>query len=119
MYMGTRGTLILRRETEAYLFNEGEGQATRVEVSRQTSAPVADASATRVADSPGRTVSASSQANTERMIAYRNEIAEFCSAIRTGGAVRCGPEKAMRSALAVLTANRSAEKHARLEIPSE
>jgi predicted dehydrogenase len=117
MYMGTKGTLILRRETEAYLFTEGEANSTRVEVSPKTSEPVADSSATRAADSPGRTVSATT--NTERNIAYRNEIAEFCSAIRTGSAVRCGPERAMRSAIAVLTANRSAEKHARLEMASD
>jgi predicted dehydrogenase len=117
MYMGTKGTLILRRETEAYLFTEGEANSTRVEVSPKTSEPVADSSATRTADSPGRTVSATT--NTERNIAYRNEIAEFCSAIRTGSAVRCGPERAMRSAIAVLTANRSAEKHARLEMASD
>jgi predicted dehydrogenase len=119
MFMGTKGTLILKNEIEAYLFNEGEGQSTRIEVSRQTSEPVADASATRPADATGRTVSAPTQAQTERNIAYRNEIAEFCSAIRTGSAVRCGPEKAMRSAAAILTANRSAEKHVRLEILSE
>ncbi len=119
MYMGTKGTLILRREIEAYLFTEGEGSTTRVEVSPKTSEPVADSSATRPADSPGRTVNAATQTQTERNIAYRNEIAEFCSAIRTGSAVRCGPEKAMRSAIAVLTANRSADKHARLEMGSD
>jgi predicted dehydrogenase len=119
MYMGTKGTLILRREIEAYLFTEGEGSTTRVEVSPRTSEPVADSSATRPADSPGRAVNAATQTQTERNIAYRNEIAEFCSAIRTGSAVRCGPEKAMRSAIAVLTANRSAEKHARLEMGSD
>jgi predicted dehydrogenase len=119
MYMGTKGTLILRREIEAYLFTEGEGQSTRMEVSPKTSEPVADSSATRAADSPGRTVTATTQSNTERNIAYRNEIAEFCSSIRTGSAVRCGPERAMRSAIAVLTANRSAEKHVRLDMASD
>jgi predicted dehydrogenase len=118
MFMGTRGTLILRSETEAYLFNEGEGQSTRVEVTRQTAEPVADASATRPADSPGRTINASTQAQTDRGLSYRNEIAEFCSAIRTGNAVRVGPERAMRSAVAVLTANRAAEQHTRLQVPS-
>ena len=101
---------------EAYLFSEGETKSTRVEVSRQTSQPVADASATRPADSPGRTINMSSQQQNERDIAYKNEIAEFCSSIRTGKAVRCGPVKAMKSAIAVLTANRSSEKHARSEL---
>ncbi len=115
MFMGTKGTLILQNETEVYLFNEGEGTATRVEVSQQTPAPVADASATRPADAPGRTVNPATQAQTDRGISYRNEIAEFCASVRTGNPVRCGPEKAMRSAIAVITANRSAERHTRLE----
>jgi predicted dehydrogenase len=118
MFLGTKGTLIMQNETEVYLFNEGEAQSTRVEVSRQTSAPVADASATRPADSPGRAVNAATQAQTDRGISYKNEIAEFCAAVRTGKPVRCGPEKAMRSAIAVLVANASAEKKAQLEIAS-
>jgi len=119
MFMGTKGTLILKHETEAYLFNEGESVSTRVEVSPRSSSPVVDASATRAADSPGRTINQATSDQTDRTAAYRNEIAEFCSAIRTGTPVRCGPEKAMRSAIACLTANRAAEKQARLEIASE
>ncbi|MGH9901845.1 MAG: Gfo/Idh/MocA family protein, partial [Pyrinomonadaceae bacterium] len=124
MFTGTKGTLVLKRELEAYLFNEGEGrqaaqaaQATRVEVSPQTSNPVADASASRpTAESGDRTVSAATQAQTERGISYQNEIAGFCSAIRTGSPLRCGPEKAMRSAVTVLTANRAAEQRTRLPV---
>ena len=128
MYMGTKGTLILKREIEAYLFTEGEAATTRVEVSRQGSGPVADASASRPADAPGRTITApnspssgtssgtSGGAPTDRELAYRNEIAEFCAAVRTGTPVRCGPEKAMKSAVACLTANRAAEQKARLEL---
>jgi len=119
MFMGTKGTLILSNEVEAFLFNEGGTSTTRVEVSRQTPGPVADAAATRPADSPGRTVNVSNQVTIDRDISYRNEIAEFCSSIRTGAPVRCGPEKAMRSAIAILMANRSAENHQRLEISVE
>lgn len=119
MFMGTKGTLILRHETEAYLFGEGEGAATRVEVSRQSANPIVDASATRPADSPGRAINSGSGAQTDRGEAYRNESSEFCAAIRTGGHVRCGPEKAMRSAIACLTANKAAEQKARLVIAGE
>lgn len=117
MFLGTKGTLILQNEIEVYLFNEGAEQATKVEVSRQTAAPVADASATRPADAPGRTVNAATQAQTDRGLSYKNEIAEFCASIRTGQPVRVGPIKAMQSALAVFTANASAEKRTRLELP--
>jgi predicted dehydrogenase len=124
MYMGTKGTLILKKEIEAYLFTEGEAQTTRVEVSRQSGAPVADASASRpAADTTGRTVNApnaqAAAGQTDRDLAYRNEIAEFCAAVRTGSPVRCGPEKAMKSAISCLTANRSAEQKARLVISGE
>ena len=120
MFMGTKGTLILRQENEAYLFNEGEAAATQVDVSRQSSAPVVDTSASRPPDAPGRTVNAQGSVDqTERGSAYRNEIAEFCAAVRTGTPVRGGPEKAMRSAVACLTANRAAEQKARLVIAYE
>src|SRR5215813_680725 len=118
MFMGTKGTLILKHETEAYLFNEGEGASTRIEATRQSAAPVADASATRPADSPGRTIG-SQGAQNDRGLAYQNEQAEFCAAIRTGNPVRVGPDKAMHSAVACLTANQSAEQKSRLLIAPE
>ena len=116
MFLGTEGTLIMHNETDVYLFHERGSQSTRVEVSRQTSAPVADASATRPADSLGRTVNAANQTQIERGISYKNEIAEFCAAVRTGSAIRGGADRAMKSAVAVLAANASAEKRVRLEI---
>ena len=118
-FMGTKGMLILSNENEAYLFNEGEAASTRVEVSRQSAGPVVDSSASRPADSPGRTINAAGAAPAERNSAYRNEVSEFCAAIRTGTPLRCGPEKAMRSAVSIITANRSAEQKARLVIAGE
>jgi predicted dehydrogenase len=119
MFMGTKGTLILKHETEAYLFAEGESGTTRVEATRQTSGPVADASATRPTDAAGRSITTGSGDQNDRAAAYRNEIAEFCSALRTGKPVKCGPERAMKTAVACLTANRSAETGTRLAIPNE
>lgn len=55
----------------------------------------------------------------DRAAAYKNEIAEFCSAVRTGNPVRCGPEKAMRTAVACITANRSADTKTRAVIENE
>ena len=77
MFMGTKGTLLLRHEVEAYLFNEGEGESTKA------------ASATGPTDSPVRSAPAGDGG--EKSSAYRLEIAEFCSAIRTGSPIRCGP----------------------------
>lgn len=105
----------MTRELEAYLFNEGENSTTRVEVSRQSVGPVADSSATQPADSTARTVN-QGDSIPNKGISYQNEIAEFCGAIRTGRPIRCGPEKAMKSAVAVLVGNSSAERRTRLEI---
>ena len=109
MFMGTKGTLILRHEVEAYLFNEKEVEAPEAQGSTSTSKPVPDGAATRPPAADGG----------EKSSAYRLEIAEFCSAVRTGSPIRCGPQKAMRTAIACLTANRAAEKRARLEISNE
>jgi predicted dehydrogenase len=122
MFMGTKGTLIMTRELEAYLFTEpGAGEAvaqsqTRIEVSKQNGGPVADSSASQPAGAAQRTVNMGDQI-VNKGISYQNEIAEFCSAIRTGSPVRCGGEKAMTSAVAILTGNASAEKGTKLEIP--
>lgn len=115
MFMGTKGTLIMARELDAYLFNEGENSTTRVEISR-SSGPVADASATQPPDSTSRTVDTGGGLE-NKGISYQNEIAEFCAAIRTGSPVRCGGEKAKASAVAVIIGNSSAEKQIRLDIP--
>lgn len=117
MLMGTKGTLILRGEAEAYLFDEEDGRSAGIEVSRQTSGPVLDASESRIADAAGRTVNAPADERVDRLTAYRQEIAEFCSAVRTGSPLRCGPERAMVSAASCITANLSAERKQRLEIP--
>ncbi|HZB46635.1 MAG TPA: Gfo/Idh/MocA family oxidoreductase, partial [Pyrinomonadaceae bacterium] len=128
MFLGTKGTLVLKRETEAYLFPEkgAEGgaapaaQVTKVETSPQSANPVADASATRPTNDPqGRTADAgaATQQQTDRGLSYRDEIAGFCAAVRTGQPVRCGPEKAMRSAVSVFAANQAADQKARVAIP--
>jgi predicted dehydrogenase len=134
MYMGTKGTLIMTRELEAYLFNEkqapGDAQnpnpqpsQTKIETSPQSSGPVADTSATQPGGSGGSRPNAGTQRTVNGVqeiankgISYQNEIAEFCSAIRTGTPVRCGGEKAMTSAVAILTGNASAEKGVKLPI---
>ncbi len=118
MFMGTKGTLIMTRELEAYLFmeNKGEVPTTKVELSRQSSGPVADSSASQPAGSAQRTVNMGDSI-VNKGISYQNEIAEFCTAIRTGSAIRCGGEKAMTSAVAILTGNMSGEKQTKLEIP--
>lgn len=120
MYMGTKGTLIMTRELDSYLFNENDDvtKQTRVEVSKQTPGPVADSSASKPVEDNARAVDSGFGSILDKGISYRNEIAEFCTAIRTGSPVRCGGENAMASAVAILTGNMAAEKRTQLDIPT-
>ncbi len=117
-FMGTKGTLILRGEVEALLFNEEDARSTTIEVSKQTSDPVMDASESRSADAAGRTVAGARGEKLDRVAAYGLEIAGFCSAIRTRTPLRCGAERALKSATACIMANESAAKKVAMPLPS-
>jgi predicted dehydrogenase len=114
--MGTRGTLFMLGERDALLFSEQDEKSTNIEVSKQTGNAIIDASESRSADAAGRTVERRSETNVDRLTAYGNQISEFCSAVRTGSPLRCGPEKALNSAMSCLAANEAIEKKVRLPI---
>ena len=118
--LGTKGTLILKRETEAYFFPEG-GQAaapTSVEVTKRSGNAIVDASESRAADVQGRTVAGEAQGERfPRLLSYRNEINGFCSAIRAGTPLAVGPEKAIASATACIRAFEACEQKTRLTMP--
>ena len=114
MFMGTKGTLILRRETDAMLFEEGGEGRTAVEVTAR-SGPALESSETKPQTAGARGVGAD-VATVERPASYRLEISEWSAAIRTGRPLRCGPEKAMGSAFACLAANRAVQGHTRVEL---
>ena len=118
-FFGTKGTLILQGESEAYLFDEGTGQpaATGIQVTPRGSGPALEASESRVADAAGRG-QASTSSSGDRLVAYRNEISGFCSAVRTGRPLLCGPERAMGSARACLAAFDAVDRKTRIEIPA-
>jgi predicted dehydrogenase len=123
MYMGTKGTLIIVREVDALLFEEGSSaQRTVVETTPRTSGPAVETSETM----PGnRNVSAAPVAPAPgdpgsrpgvRPLSTRTEIQRFCSAIRVGTPLACGPEKAMDSARACIRANEAIKQKTRLAI---
>jgi predicted dehydrogenase len=119
MFLGTKGTLILRAETEAFLFEEGTGKrATAVELAPRGSGAVVDATETRPAqaggppNAPGSTVP-------DRMdpgLAYRQELSGFCAAVRAGRPLACGIDRALGSGLACLRANEAIDQKQRLAI---
>jgi predicted dehydrogenase len=120
-YYGTKGTLILSGETEAYLFDEGQPpgatKATSVEVSSKTAGPATEASESRSADAAGRGVAGGAAGDhADRLAAYRYEIDGFCSAIRTGVPLKCGAERGAASAKACIAAYEAIEKQQRVTI---
>ena len=98
-FFGTKGTLMLKGETEAYLFEEGGGaRPTGIEVAAAAGGPGA-----RGLGEPrgrcGRTVEQRRRpTGGDRLASYRHEISGFCAAIRTGAPLACGPDKAIGSA---------------------
>src|SRR5262249_32947219 len=104
-FMGTKGTLILRGETEVFLFNEEGSRSTSIDVSKQPSKPVIDAAESLKAGAAGHAGSTATAEKVDRAAAYGLEIAGFCSAIRSGASLRCGPERALKSATACILAN--------------
>jgi predicted dehydrogenase len=120
-YYGTKGTLILKGEVEAYLFEEGapagEARATGVSVAPKAGGPAGAASESRAADAAGsgKGVGAASGGG-DRLAAYRYQIGGFCSAIRTGAPLRVGPDRALASARACIAGFDAIETRTRIEI---
>jgi predicted dehydrogenase len=117
MYAGTKGTLILTRERDAMLFEEGStGQATAIETAQRGTGPVIDSSETKPESRSADTQAASPTGTFDRAQSPRREIQRFCSAIRVGTPLACGPEKAMASARACIRAHEAVEASTWLKI---
>jgi predicted dehydrogenase len=115
-FYGTKATLILRGETEAYLFDEGgAARPTTVEVTPKGAGPALEASESRSAEAAG-SARAGAPERIERVAAYRLEVSGFCAAVRTGKPLACGPERAVGSAKACIRANEAVEKKTRLAV---
>jgi hypothetical protein len=122
MFMGTKGTLIMQRELDALLFEEGSAasRSTAVETTPRTSGPAAQSSETmsgntrQAAAAPAASVGGSQP--TVRVRGSRIMIQRFCSAIRVGTHISCGPDKAYDSARACIRANEAIKQKTRLTI---
>ena len=112
-FFGTKGTLILRHERDALLFDEGSeaARATSIEVSPKNAGPALDASESRSAEAAGSFKSGAPE-KIERVAAYRLEVSGFCASIRTGKPLLCGPDRAIGSAKACIRAAEAVEKKA-------
>jgi predicted dehydrogenase len=120
MYMGTKGTLIMLRESEALLFEEGaSNRSTSIEVTPRTSGPAAQSSETMAGNTrqgPATATQATETSANNRPRATRVEIQRFCAAIRVGAPVACGPDKAFASARACIRANEAIKQKTRVTI---
>jgi predicted dehydrogenase len=120
MYMGTKGTLIMLREREAMLFEEGSAanRATTVETTPRGAGAVAQSSETMTANTrqPSDGPSAAASSGQDRPRSTRLQIQRFCAAIRVGTPVACGMDKAFDSARACIRANEAIKQKARLAI---
>jgi predicted dehydrogenase len=118
MYQGTKGTLILLREAEALLFEEEAGKrstaisvvAGYVDTAALSSETMMGNTNTGAASAPG----AATQATGPRPT--RVEIQRFCSAIRVGTPLACGPDKAIGSAVPCIKANEAMKQKTRLKV---
>jgi predicted dehydrogenase len=118
-FMGTRGTLIFGSEGEVMLFTEDDRPTTIESIAPGGNALV-DASESRLADARGRTAEkeARGSGDADRLLPYRLEIAAFCSAIRTGAPLRCGPDMASGITAACVAANQAIESRTRVPVPA-
>jgi predicted dehydrogenase len=119
MYLGTKGTLIMLRERDALLFDEGGARQTGVEVAPAGVGAVAQSSETMAANTNQggtRSLQPAAGDGAARPPATRFQMQGFCSAIRVGTPIACGPEKAIGSARACIAANEAIKTKARVTI---
>ena len=119
-YFGTKGTLILLRERDALLFEEGGGRQTGIEVTPAGTGAVAQSSETMAANTTqagGRPAASTAVGETTtRPAPTRLQQRRFCSAIRVGTPLACGPVKAFGSARACIRANEAIKTKSRVTI---
>ena len=116
LYLGTKGTLLLRAEREALLFEEGREARTGIEITGRHGA-MARASGSRRSDSAGRAAGAPVAQGSE-VSPYQLELSGFAAAVRTGAALKGGPDRAARSAQACILANEAIQSRGRIEVPA-
>jgi predicted dehydrogenase len=116
-FFGTRGTLVMSGEREAYLFEEGQGPDADPEGGPPRGAaslPAGDV--TRAAQLLGWRPGGAAEDSGPRLTSSQLQISTFCAAIRAGAPLACGHAKAASSARACLRANEAAQKKTPLPV---
>jgi predicted dehydrogenase len=110
-FFGTKATLIMSGETEAYLFPEGDLEGTDASA---RGLPRGDPARARLAlgwEEPGKPREGRRPATSSQL-----QVSTFCAAIRGAAPLACGHTKAVTSARACLRANEAAQKKTRLAV---
>jgi predicted dehydrogenase len=119
-FYGTKGTLIMYNESEALLYDEGDtGAETGVEVSGTPGGAGVEVSETKRANNAmSRNIAGGVAPSLEgtRASATELEISGFCSAVRTGTPLKCGPDRAFQSARACIAACEAAKASTKLPV---
>lgn len=110
---GTKATLILLNERDAYLYEEGKAAPTTLEASGKDAGAVVDASETRPTTAATRSPA---PAAAQRVSPSRLGISGFCAAIRTRAPLACGSHRAVESARACIRGNEAIDKKTRLSV---
>ena len=119
-FYGTKGTLIIRNENDAMLFDEGEaGRITGVEVAPKGAGAALETSETKPAQAGGTATAKAQQstAGSQTISPSTYEINAFASAVRSGTPLNCGPEKASHSASWTIAANEALKTGKIVDIP--
>ena len=109
-FFGTKGTLIIRNENDAMLFDEGAAAAARptgVEVAPKGAGAALETSETKPQQAGGNATqrAQTGAAGAQAVSPSTYEISAFASAIRCDTPLNCGPEKASHSASWTIAAN--------------
>src|SRR5262249_3277952 len=107
MFFGTKGTLIMRNENEALLFDESTGGArpTAVDNAPQGRGALLETSEPKPQQSGGGARTQASTAGAESISPSTYEIVAWANAIRCGTPLNCGPDNASHSASWTIAAN--------------
>jgi predicted dehydrogenase len=117
-FFGTKGTLIIRNENEAMLFDEGDARATGIDVAPKGAGAALQASETKPRQAGGNaTAKTRTPAGTQAISPSTYEINGWASALRTGSALRVTPQVASHSASWTIAANEAMKTGKIVDIP--
>jgi hypothetical protein len=117
-FFGTKGTLIMRNENEAMLFDEGAARATGIDVAPKGAGAALQASETKSRQAGGHsTTTTRTPARAQAVSPSTYEINGWASALRTGSALRVTPQVASHSASWTIAANEAMKTGQIVDIP--